>query len=83
MDQDLLKDIARYGKVVVWLVGLLLTWLAYRHGETWWGRIALREFGLKRTQYESEADFQWRRGIVWLWITALLVCLSRLSVADG
>lgn len=50
-----------------------MSWLAYRNQDKWWGRLALREFGLRRHQFESEADFQWRRATIWLWVSALLV----------
>jgi hypothetical protein len=64
---------------IPWILGAILSGLAYRYRHTWWGRLALREFGLRRNQYESEPDFQRRRGTIWLWISALWVLFTYIA----
>jgi hypothetical protein len=58
---------------IPYVLGTILTGIALRYRYTWWGSLALREFGLKPREDERESAFLRRRGLVWLWTTALLI----------
>jgi len=75
-DKATLHSLLPLLKVILGIVGGILTWLAYRYRETYWGELALTEFGLKHQDWESESDFQRRRGLVWLWIFAFLALIT-------
>ena len=58
--------------LIPWIIGVILSVIAYRYRYTWWGRLALHEFGLRRHDHETETEFQRRRATIWLWVVTLL-----------
>src|SRR5215470_13967460 len=62
--------------VLPWVIGATLSGLAYL-GHTRVGQRA--SLGLRRRDWESEADYQRRRGVVWLWVSLMLVLITYIA----
>jgi len=77
-DADRLRSFL-FLKLILWILAVTLAWLAYHYRETYLVQLAARELGPKRQDWESESDFQRRRGRIWLWICAFSALIAYLA----
>ena len=63
-------------KVIVLVTAVVLGLLLHRYRETYLVQLTAREFGPRRQYWESEADFQRRRGRIWLWVCAVAALIA-------